>query len=318
MATPTGAPEIAVVIATRGREARLAFALDSLVGQLDPDRFEVVVVRDADAPQPFAQPPDGLRVRYLTLDGSAGPAPKRNLGWRATQAPLVAFTDDDCRAAPGWLATLLASADGDSTFLQGRTAPDPEELHLLHGLARSVEVAEATGWFETCNIAYPRALLERVGGFDESFDFGGEDTDIAWRAIENGAEPAFVAEALVWHAVMSRSIGRAFAEARRWPATPGLIKRHPELHDSLYGRHFWSPEHMGIVVALAGLAVAGRSRSLALAALVPYLSMRVNWRQPRPRRILRSLATLPLFAAIDATEVAARLPAAIRHRVAVI
>ena len=38
-------------------------------------------------------------------------------------------------------------------------------------------------------MAYPRALLERLGGFDEAYDFGGEDTDLAWRAIEAGAEP---------------------------------------------------------------------------------------------------------------------------------
>jgi GT2 family glycosyltransferase len=318
VATPPRLPEIAVVIPTRGREARLAFALESLVGQLEPERFEVVVVRDADASRPWAEQPAELDVRYLTRPGTAGPTAKRNVGWRATEAPLVAFTDDDCRAAPGWLETLVAAAEGESTFLQGRTAPDPKEAHLLHGLARSVEVARPTGWFETCNMAYPRQLLERLGGFDEAFDFGGEDTDLAWRAIEAGANPVFVSEALVWHAVMSRSIGRAMAEARRWNGTPAVIARHPGLHDSLYRRHFWSPEHLGIAVAGAGLALAGRSRSLALLATLPYLSMRLNWRQPHPRRIARGLVTLPLFAAIDATEVAARLPSAIRHRVAVL
>ena len=176
------APEIAVVIPTRGREARLAFALESLAGQLEPDRFEVLVVRDADAREPFAIPPPELRVRYVTLPAVAGPTPKRNLGWRSTEAPLVAFTDDDCRAAPGWLASLLASAVGPDVFLQGRTAPDPDERHLLHGLARTVDVPGPGGWFETCNMAYPRRLLESLGGFDEAFGFGGEDTDLAWRA----------------------------------------------------------------------------------------------------------------------------------------
>jgi GT2 family glycosyltransferase len=314
----TDAAEISVVIPTRGRESRLAFALDSLAGQLDPGRFEVIVVRDSDAAEPLAGPPDGVRVRYLTRPGSSGPTAKRNLGWRASEAPLVAFTDDDCRAAPGWLEALVAAADGDSAFLQGRTTPDPQERHLLHGLARSIEVDHPSGWFETCNMTYPRAMLERLGGFDETFGFGGEDTDLAWRAIEAGAAPRFVDEALVWHAVMSRSIPRALAEARRWNDTPAVIARHPGLRASLYRGHFWSPAHMGVAIAVAGLIAGRRSPALAALAALPYASTRLNWRQPRPRGLARGIATLPVFAAIDLTEVVARLPSAIRHRVAVI
>ena len=142
-------------------------------------------------------------------------------------APLVAFTDDDCRAAPGWLEALLAAGDRPGSFLQGRTAPDPDERQLLHGLARSIDVPAPSGWFETCNMAYPRELLERLGGFDEAYDFGGEDTDLAWRAIEAGAEPRFVEGALVWHAVSSRTFPRALAEATRWRDLPPWSRGTP-------------------------------------------------------------------------------------------
>ncbi len=310
--------EIAVVIATRGRETRLAFALESLAGQLAPRRLEVIVVRDSDAPARRAPAPAGLAVRELVRPGVAGPSAKRNHGWRAAEAPLIAFTDDDCRAAPGWLAALLAAADGPDAFLQGTTVPDPDERHLLHGLARTVEVRSPSGWFETCNMAYPRALLERLGGFDERFDFGGEDTDLAWRAIEAGARPRFVAEALVWHAVMSRTLPVALAEATRWRETPALIARHPGLRDSLHRGHFWNEAHLGLPLALAGLAFARRAPALAALAAVPYLGARLNWRQPHPRRLARGVATLPVFAALDGAEIAARLPSAIRNRVAVL
>ncbi len=312
------APEIAVVIPTRGREARLAFALESLAGQLEPDRFEVVVVRDADAGGRLAIPPPELPVRYLTMPGVSGPTAKRNRGWRETEASLIAFTDDDCRAAPGWLASLLEAADGPGVFLQGRTVPDPDERQLLHGLARSVDVPVATGWFETCNMAYPRELLERLGGFDEAYDFGGEDTDLAWRAIEAGAEPRFVEAALVWHAVVSRTFARALSEATRWRDLPAVIARHPGLRESLHRGHFWNREHMALLIALAGLPVARRAPALAALAAVPYLGARLNWRQPHPRRLARGLATIPVFATLDAIEIAARLPSAVRNRAAVL
>jgi hypothetical protein len=313
------APEIAVVIPTRRRETRLAFALEALAAQrLDASRFEVIVVRDGDAAEPLAQAPPGLAVRFLSRPGVAGPTAKRNVGWRASAAPLVAFTDDDCRPHPAWLESLVAAADGDGTFLQGRTEPDPDERGLLHGFARSQEIRGLSGWYETCNMAYPRELLERLGGFDESFPFGGEDTDLAYRAIEAGASPVYVHDALVWHAVMHRSVARALREATAWSEMAGVVARHPELRDALYLGVFWRKSHAALLLALAGAALARHRSPIALAAALPYLELRVNWRALSVRRLARRLAILPAWVAIDAVEIASRLPAALRHRTLVI
>src|SRR4051812_23991672 len=306
--------DIAVVIPTRRRETRLAFALEALAEQrLDPSRFEVVVVRDGDAGEPFAEAPQGLQVRFLTRPGVAGPTAKRNVGWRATTAPLVAFTDDDCRAHPAWLESLLAESDGPDGFLQGRTEPDPDEHHLLHGFARSQEIRGLSGWYETCNMAYPRELLERIGGFDESLPFGGEDTDVACRAMQAGAVPRYVEEALIWHAVIHRSLPRAVREASAWSDMAGVVAKHPELRDALYLRTFWRKSHAALLLAAAGLPFARRRPAIALAAALPYLELRINWRARSARRLARRLATLPGWAAIDAVEVASRAPAAARN-----
>src|SRR5687767_13784927 len=122
-------PDVAVVIPTARRETRLAFALDALARQTLPaDRFEVVVVR-GDEPGPTVTAPAGLPVRFMSVARDAGPAAKRNLGWRATSAPLVAFTDDDCRPAPDWLERMVEAAGSEAGdfILQGRTEPDRSE-----------------------------------------------------------------------------------------------------------------------------------------------------------------------------------------------
>ncbi len=65
---------VSVVIPTRGRETRLAFALDSLAEQtLDPGAFEVIVVRDSDDEPQRAEVPDRLNCRILTLPGVPPP-----------------------------------------------------------------------------------------------------------------------------------------------------------------------------------------------------------------------------------------------------
>ena len=161
-------PEVTVVVPTYRRDTRLAFTLDGLAAQtLDRSRFEVLVVRDDDAELPGAMP-EGLDVRVITQP-APGPAMRRNRGWQEARGSLIAFTDDDCRPAPGWLEALLEAhlQTGPDTVLEGRTEPDPDEAHLFHGLARSMEVYGPNRWYPTCNLAMPRELIERLDGFDE-------------------------------------------------------------------------------------------------------------------------------------------------------
>lgn len=323
-------PRIAVVIPTHRRETRLAFALDALAEQtLEPADFEVVVVRDHDASGQAAPPPDGVAVRELTCT-QPGVATKRNEGWRAARAPLVAFLDDDCRPAPGWLENLVAAAAGSDAakVIQGRTEPDPDELHLLYGLARSVRIEAPTPWYETCNIAYPRALLEALGGFDESFGFPpwGEDTDLGLRARRAGATIEFSSEALVWHAVHARRWVDAVREANRRVHTPRILARYPSYRRFLVAGIFANRAHAGIACGVAGLLAAWRPSgtrwAVAAVAVTPYLQAALRefaGSAPlTPRGLARLGLHLPLQASVDLVETAATVRGAIHHRTPVI
>jgi GT2 family glycosyltransferase len=316
---------VAVVIPTSRRETRLAFALEALAEQtLEPERFEVIVVRAGVPEPPLAGAPAGLRVRFLTHHGESGAAAQRNRGWRASEAPLIAFIDDDSRPAPQWLEALLADRDGHRRILQGRIEPDPSERHLLFGLARSHEIVTPSPRYEGGNIAYPRGLLECLGGFDESFTGSawGEDTDLGLRARAEGAEPVYVERALVWHAVVPRRLPAAMRDARRYESLVALLARHPEYRRRSYPYGLVKESHATLPIALAA-AVGLRRRPLAAAvACAPYLGrhlqrhLRAN--PPTARGLARFLSLLPAIAAIEAVEVAVTLRAAIRHRVPVI
>jgi GT2 family glycosyltransferase len=316
------APEICVVVPTSSRESRLAFLLDALREQtVTSERFEVVVVRDKSQGGPFTSAPDGLRVRFLATSGSRGPTDKRNVGWRATEAPLVAFTDDDCRPSPIWLECLLG-AEEDGHFLQGRTEPDPDELHLLRGMSRSRTVVGPSPWYPGCNMAYPRALLELLDGFDEAFTFGSEDTDLAVRAQEVGAHPRYVADALVWHAVLSRTVLSAAREAAAWPSFPLLFANHPSYRRHLYLSIFRNRTHAKVALGLVGLPLSRRHPTLATLAWAPYLVDQVagNIRGGRkgPRALARLAMHLPGRTMVDSLEVAATVAGAASHGVAMV
>jgi len=319
---PAVAPEIAVVIPTANREARLAFLFDALAQQtLASDRFEVIVVRDERQRGPLTVAPTGLSVRFLVAPSATGPTKQRNVGWRATRAPVVAFTDDDCRPEPAWLERLLAAAREDR-FLQGRTEPDPDERHLLRLLSRTRCVIGPSPWYPACNVAYPRALLERLGGFDEGFRFDGEDTDLALRAAAAGAGSRYVDDARAWHAVLSRGPLAASREAAAKSSFPLLFAKHPAYREHLYLRMFRNRTHAAVCLALGGALAWRRRPALAAASLLPYLVERVagNLMPGRrgPRGLVRLAAHLPARALVDAVEVGATAASAASHRVVVL
>ena len=316
-------PEISVVIATHDREERLERALAALAEQtLDAERFEVVVVRSS-ATTPSARTPEGMAVRFLAHDGTRGPAAKRNAGWRAAHGRLVAFTDDDCRPHPDWLAGLAAAASGEEVIVQGATAPDPEEVDRLWGLARTIEVDGPTGEYETCNIAYPRALLERVGGFDEQITAAWtEDTDLGLRAAAAGAELRFAGDALVWHAVVPRTLHEAVGDTRRYAWLVRLLARHPAYRRRRFPGRVIKPSHATLAAALLGLALARRRPLLASALAAPYLGghLRTHLETNRlgPRSLARFAIHAPQQSLVDLAELGVVLVAAARERTLVV
>ena len=308
-------PEVSVVIPTHHRETRLAFALEALAAQtLGRDRFEVIVVRSPATPPPHATAPPGLQVRFLTADHPSRPA-QRNLGIREARGDLVAFTDDDCRPAPEWLVALLAASDGERRFIGGRTLPDPDEAHLLHGLARSQTVEGLGPWYPTCNIAFSRALLDRLGGFDEEFVASSEDTDLALRALEHGAEGSYAPEALVWHAVLPQPLPAAVGEGwRRWWTAPLMYRRHPEHRRHLWSGLFFGRRHAALALLAAGLLLGHRRRLLAAAAALPYALEVIDPARRGPRGAARAALHLPARALADAAIAAGLLRGSIRYR----
>lgn len=304
------APLISVVVPAHGRPGRLARLLDALAAQtLARERFEVLVCAEQEELLALADA-HPLGVRAIRAPGT-GPAVRRNRGWRAARGPVVAFTDDDCRPPPPWLERLAErTAARPEAIVQGATSPDPEEAALRHAtpFARTQEVAPPTPFGQTCNIAYPRALLEALGGFDEAFPLAaGEDADLLARARATGAPLVAAPEALTHHAVELGSLRGALIDAWRWRDLPLVVARHPALRAHLVARVFWKATHARLLLALAGLAV--RRPLLA----VPWLWAGAGRYGTSPRGVVRALAELPAHTAVDAVEVAAMVRGSVRH-----
>ncbi len=315
-------PEVSVVVASHRRPVRLRWLLNALEDQtLPPERWELVVCDDsghAEIDRLLRGHPLARRgtMRVLRLPSGAAAARARNAGWRMARAPLVAFTGDDCRPASGWLEALARRGRrSPGAVLQGATRPDPEEEHLLHAAvhARSQRIDPPTLCGQVCNVAYPRELLERLGGFDERLSEPA--ADLALRARAAAAEWAAVPDAVVCHAVHTMSLPGAVANAWRRRELPATLSRHPELRRELQGRVLWRASHAWLPVAGAGLALA-RSRRSALPALLalPWAISALPPRGASLRGRARAMSELPGRLVLDAAEVTALAWGSIRHR----
>jgi GT2 family glycosyltransferase len=320
-APAVGARDVSVVVPSHGRPLRLRWLLNALESQtLERSRFEVIVVHDyddQDSESIIGRHPltaAGV-IRQIRIEpGTGSPSRQRNLGWRGATAPLIAFTDDDCRPDPEWLATLReAAVDQPGAILQGTTRPDPLETDVFAAPHhRSLYVDPPDTFAQTCNIAYPRAALQSAGGFDERID-AGDDTDLGLRVRATGARLVPVPGALMFHAVESFSLPAAIRVNRKWQDLPYVLRRHPQLRSDLLLGVFWRSAHAELLLAGLGLSLAGR-RPIGAVLAVPYLRTKINRRGKGRRARLACAVELPGQILLDVTTVATMVRGSLRHR----
>jgi len=189
------APVVTVVIPTYRRPQRLRECLESLAGQSLRDAWEVVVVDDG-SPTPLDGPAADFAGRLdlrVIRQANAGPSAARNRGVAAARADLIAFTDDDCRPEPAWLAALVQAARQRPDALVGGNTFNglPDEFfasasQLIIDLVYEHFNADPENayFLASNNVLCKRDRFLAVGGFDESFPrAGAEDRDFCdrWR-----------------------------------------------------------------------------------------------------------------------------------------
>ncbi|WP_354698163.1 hypothetical protein DSM112329_03828 [Paraconexibacter sp. AEG42_29] len=316
-------PLLSVCVPSHERPLRLRWLLNALADQtLARDQWELVVCDDSRSPAVAAlldEHPllrDGtLRVQRLPPGSGGSAARQRNVAWRAARGPVVLFTDDDCRPPRGWLAAALAAADRHpGAIVQGATRPDPDEVHLMAAPhARTQNIDPPVPWAQTCNVLYPRAVLEAAGGFEEHMD-AGEDTELALRARAGGVPYVGDADVLTHHAVEAGSLRGKLRTIPRWRGLALVVRRHPEVREHLKLGVFWRASHPLLPVAALGLAGARRTRGLSLLAALPYVAAARGSYGSSVRGQVRGLAEVPGRAAVDAAEIVALARGSVQQR----
>jgi GT2 family glycosyltransferase len=191
-----GALRASVITLTYNRPVALRRCLQSLVAQSLPAKdFEVVVV-DVSTKSVEAVLEEfraSLQVVHHVTE-NRGVAANRNAGATRARGDVIVFLDDDCRASPLWLMSLVTAVEGRPRTLSAAPVVHDAPTTAV-ALAGQVITEVVHAFFNPphaeprflpgLNFGVPRAAYVALGGCDESYGrLAAEDRDFndRWRA----------------------------------------------------------------------------------------------------------------------------------------
>ncbi len=198
-------PKVSVVVCAYNAADTLEDCLTSLERLTYPD-VEIIVVDDGskDATPGIAARHASVRVISVPNGGLSA---ARNLGLAHATGEILAYTDADTRVDPDWLTFLVQPMlDGELVGCGGPNVVPADDPDLAQCVARAPggpthvllddRIAEHV---PGCNMAFRRAALQAIGGFNPIYLRAGDDVDVCWRLQAAGGRIGFAPAALVWH-----------------------------------------------------------------------------------------------------------------------
>lgn len=270
---PTAAaPAVSVVVPSYNSARTIGACLEALLAQHTALAYELIVVDSSDDGTPAIVGQYAPQVTLVRSERRLAPGPARNLGIARARAPILAFTDADCVAAPDWLEALHGAHrrhdavggridNGTPGSLAGTALWLAEFVEFAGGPERRVAS------MPSCNISYKKRLLEEIGTFPDVA--WGEEYVLNHRIRE---QVLFVPEMRVAHVNRTgfaetvrhaRKVGHGAALSRRATGQVQFLFRHRWLVPLLWGWRF---------AKIAACAVRG-GHALAFLAASPLLAV---------------------------------------------
>jgi glycosyltransferase involved in cell wall biosynthesis len=211
-------PSVSVVVNTVDRAGALATLLAALEQQ-DYPCFELIVVVGPTQDDTLARlAAYAGRLRVLRC-ARASLGESRNIGLLAARGEIVAYIDDDAAPCRTWLAQLAAAFSDPAVALVGGSVylVHPQQpviqhrLGVVSNLGEQVNVRAANTdwpagrgrlWTERpmgTNMAFRRAALLAIGGFDAYYAWVYDDADVALRLLRAGYSVRGLRAAPVYH-----------------------------------------------------------------------------------------------------------------------
>lgn len=243
---------MSIIVIAHNEEKYINKCLNSLLNQTYKN-LEILVVNSASTDSTASRIKEfeaiDKRVRQIWVT-RRGYSTARNTGLGYASGELVFFIDADCVATQEWIENGLKEFENNNVlgvcglthYVSKDYKPSVRDRIVYN---RKGDV------YPTCNIAYKKEALDRVGNFNLRYDVGLEDWDIAFRILKHGMI-IFSKNMLVFHQKRFKEITSAFAlrSFNRIRGTVFLIKDHygnPRIPRLCVLGRICAPEELAIV-----------------------------------------------------------------------
>jgi len=199
----------------RNRAKQLAQTLQRVATIRTQLNWELIIVDNASTDTTVAVVEEFAATYHRSvqtiIQEGRGVACAKNAGWQAARSEIVCCIDDDCYPEENFLDTMFQSFNEDPEvgFVGGRILlHDPTDRRItiqesLEPLSFPAGSFIRPGVIQGANIAYRRAALEGVGGFDPWFGAGaiysGDETELMARLSAAGWKGAYNPKPVVYH-----------------------------------------------------------------------------------------------------------------------
>lgn len=185
---------ISLVIPAYNEEKYIGACLEHAIKNGGAVFSEITVIDNAstDGTARVAASFPGVRV---VREDKKGLTKARERGRQEARGDILAYIDADTQMPPGWVETVrrefmlhdnLATLSGPYVYHDVPIWQQWVVRYLWWGLLAMPFYAYAGYMLVGGNFAIRKSVLEKMGGFDTSIEFYGEDTDIARRASKFG------------------------------------------------------------------------------------------------------------------------------------
>lgn len=192
--------ELSVVIPCRNGAAKVGTQLRALELQQAAGEWEIIVADNgstdgtADVVSRFIS--SVVPIRLVDASRTPGVSHAMNEGVRAAGGRYILVCADDDIVDPEWVSAMWTAFAGGADLVGGpvRRVGGQTVAGEFGGLQDGLGFFP---WPYGANCGFTRRVWDDLGGFDEAYVFGGEETEFFWRAQLRGYHLRFVPEAVV-------------------------------------------------------------------------------------------------------------------------
>ena len=252
--------DVSIVVVSYNTRAMTAAALDSVVKETRAVSYEIIAVDNASIDGSAAMLADHpAEPQLITLASNIGFARANTLAAKSARGRYLLLLNPDTIILNGAIDKLVTFAKarptariwgGRTLFADGTLNPSScwGRMTLWNLFCRASGLtgafpattlfnAEAIGGYDRaserevdivsgCFLLIPRALWDRLGGFDPAFFMYGEEADLCLRARRYGARPRVTPAATIVHHGGASEATRTAKMVKLLAAKVTLIERH--------------------------------------------------------------------------------------------